>query len=178
MAQPVGEIEQMKYISTVNDHGYVINIDQEDRITVDDQTYEIDFKLLSESGLLSLLLDNLSVEAIVEERDDVWEVLIHGELYSVQVQDERAFRLAKEHGSGFDIRGDVIVKSPMPGLVIEILVGLDQAVEKGEKVVILESMKMENELRSPLDGFVSHIYVEKGANVEKGQALITIASQP
>ncbi len=168
----------MKYISTVKGEKYVIDIDQEGRITVDEQTYEIDVQFLSDSGVLSLLLDKHSIEAIVEERDDTWEVLIHGELYTVLVQDERAFRLEKEQGTSFDVSGDAIVKSPMPGLIIDILVEAGQSVEQGEKVVILESMKMENELRSSRDGVVAHVYVSPGASVEKGQALVAISSPP
>lgn len=167
----------MKYICTVKGEKYVIDIDQEGRITVDEQTHEIDVQFLSNSGVLSLLLDKHSIEAIVEERDDTWEVLIHGELYSVLVQDERAFRLAKERGTSFDVSGDAIVNSPMPGLIIDILVEVGQSVEQGEKMVVLESMKMENELRSPRDGVVAHVYVIPGASVEKGQALVTISSQ-
>lgn len=168
----------MKYITTVNGDKYEIDIDQEDRITVDSKTYETDVQFLSDSGVLSLLLNNHSVEAIVEQREDSWEVLIHGELYTVLVQDERAFRLAKERGSSFEVSGDAIIKSPMPGLIIDILVDVGQSVKKGEQIVVLESMKMENELRSPRDGVVSHIYVSPGAGVEKGQALVTIVNPP
>lgn len=168
----------MKYITTVNGDKYEIDIDQEDRITVDSKTYETDVQFLSDSGVLSLLLNNHSVEAIVEQREGSWEVLIHGELYTVLVQDERAFRLAKERGSSFEVSGDAIIKSPMPGLIIDILVDVGQSVKKGEQIVVLESMKMENELRSPRDGVVSHIYVTPGAGVEKGQALVTIVNPP
>lgn len=178
MAQSLGEIKSMKYVSIINGEQYEIDIDQDDQISVNGQTYNIDFKSLSDSGVLSLLLDNTSIEAIVEQREDNWEVLILGELYSVEVQDERAFRLAKERGTTFDVKGDAIIRSPMPGLIIDIPVKIGQQVEKGEKVVVLESMKMENELRSPREGTVSQISVEIGAGVEKGQALVTISSNP
>ncbi len=168
----------MKYISTVNGKKYEIDIDQESQITVDDKTYDIDVKFLSDSGVLSMLLDNHSMEASVEEREGSWEVLIKGELYTVLVQDERAFRLAKERGVSFDVSGDAVVKSPMPGLIIDVLVETGQNVEKGEKVVVLESMKMENELRSPRDGIVTHVNIDPGATVEKGQALVTISHLP
>ena len=176
MAQPLGEIESMKYISIINGEKYEIDIDQEDHITVNDHPHKVDVEFLSDTGLLSLLLDNQSIEAIVEQREDSWEVLIQGELYTVLVQDERAFRLAKERGTSFDVSGDAIVKSPMPGLIIEVLVEVGPMVEKGEKVVVLESRKMENELRSPREGEVTHISPGPGESVEKGQALVTISS--
>jgi biotin carboxyl carrier protein len=117
------------------------------------------------------------MEAIVEERDNAWEVLIHGELYTVQVQDERAYWLAKARGTAVEFTGVVTVKSPMPGLIISVPVSEGQVVGKGDKVIILESMKMENELRSPRDGVVTQILVEQGASVEKDQALVTIGDQ-
>lgn len=177
MAEPLGKVASMKYITTVNDKEYVIEIDRDDQITVDGQEYQINFQQLAEGGLLSLLLDNHSLEAIVEEREQAWEVLIEGELYTVQVQDERAYRLARARGSVAELKGEVNVISPMPGLIIEVPVQEDQAVKKGDKVVILESMKMENELRAPRDGIIKRVWVENGASVEKNQVLITIGDE-
>jgi biotin carboxyl carrier protein len=164
----------MKYITTVNDQQYTIEVDQEGSISVDGDGYEIDFQQLSEGGILSLLLNKQSLEAIVEERDGSWEVLIHGELYSVQVQDERAYRLAKARGVTAEVVGEASIKSPMPGLIIAVPVAEGQAVRKGEQIVILESMKMENELRAPRDGLVKRLFVKPGDSVEKGQPLATI----
>jgi biotin carboxyl carrier protein len=167
----------VKYITTVNDQEFIIEIDQEGQIMVGGRPYEVDFQQLSEGGILSLLLDNHSLEAIVEERDQAWEVLIHGELYTVHVQDERAYRLAKARGTTAKVTGEATIKSPMPGLIIAVTVQQGQSVHKGDKVVILESMKMENELRTPRDGIVKHIFVESGASVEKNQLLVTIGDE-
>ncbi|MDX1616602.1 MAG: biotin/lipoyl-containing protein [Candidatus Promineifilaceae bacterium] len=164
----------MKYMSTVNGREYVIQIDEAGQITVDGEAYAVDFEVLSEGGILSLLINNHSLEAIVEERDDHWEVLIHGELYSVSVQDERAYRLAKARGATTLVTGEVSIKSPMPGTIISVVVEPGQEVSKGDKIVILESMKMENELRAPRDGVVKAINVKAGANVEKDQILAVI----
>lgn len=168
----------MKYISIVGDNEYVIEIDQEGQVQVNDQPLSVDFQQLTEGGIISLLIDNRSLEAIVEERNDHWEVLIRGELYSVAVQDERAYRLGKARGLSNDITGEALMKSPMPGLIIAVSVTEGQAVAKGDQVIILESMKMENELRSPRDGVVKHIYVESGATVEKNQILVSIGDPP
>jgi biotin carboxyl carrier protein len=67
------------------------------------------------------------------------------------------------------------VKAPMPGLIIRVLVEVGDTVERNEKVVILESMKMENELRSPREGVVTAVRVTPGASVEKDQILILIS---
>ena len=137
----------MKYITTVNGKEYTIVIDQEETITVNGEEHHIDFQQMSQGGPLSLLIDNRSLEAIVDERDDAWEVLLHGDLYTVQVQDERSYRLAQARG--------------------------DQ-VSEGQTVVILESMKMENELRAARHGVVTQVRVAAGDSVEKNQDLVTI----
>lgn len=164
----------MKYITSVNGQEYIIEIDQDDEITVNGERHGIDFQQLSEGGTLSLLIDHRSLEAIVEERDDAWEVLLHGELYTVQVQDERAYRLAQARGQLADASGAVVIRSPMPGLILNVLVEEGARVEKGETVVILESMKMENELKASRDGVVTRVHVSNGDSVEKNQELVAI----
>jgi len=164
----------MKYITTVDNHEFTIELNPNNQILVNGEPYTLDFEQMADSGVYSLLLNNHSVQAMVEERDKVYEVQILGELYQVQVQDERAYRLAQARGSIADTHGEALVKSPMPGIILKVLVADGQAVTKGDKVIILESMKMENELRAPRDGLVHHVSVAAGASVEKGQVLVTI----
>ncbi len=164
----------MKYFATVNDESFEIEIDRDDQIVVDGEPFTIDFQRLAEAGVASLLLNNRSIEAHVEERDEMWEVLILGEVYEVQVQDERSHRLAMVRGGATAVTGDASVNSPMPGIIIATPIAEGDSVTKGQTVVILESMKMENELNAPRDGVVTRIHVEAGASVEKGQILVTI----
>jgi biotin carboxyl carrier protein len=164
----------MKYITTIGDEEFVIEIDHEHEILVDGVRYDTDFQPSPEGNTFSLLLNNRSLEGVVEERDELWQILIRGELYEVQVQDERAYRLAKARGSVTLVTGDAPINSPMPGIIIDVPVTEGEAVSKGDKVIILESMKMENELRAPRDGIVGRVFVEAGANVEKGQPLVVI----
>lgn len=152
----------------------MIEIDQDDTILVNGVLYRVDFRQLPEGSVFSLLLDNRSFEAAVEEREGFWEVLIRGELYPVRVQDERAYRLSKARGKGSAVTGEAMVKSPMPGIIVSVSVGVGDEVQKGDKVVILESMKMENELRAPRNGRITRVNVEKGTNVEKDQVLVVI----
>jgi biotin carboxyl carrier protein len=164
----------MKYITTVNDEEFIIEIEHNNQIVVNGERYEIDFQHLPEADALSLLLNHQSLEAVVEARDDVWEVLTKGELYTVKVQDERAYRLAKARGVASDVAGEVQIKSPMPGLIVAVPVVEGDMVQKGDKIIILESMKMENELRAPKSGVVARVNVAQGASVEKDQVLMVI----
>lgn len=164
----------MKYITRVNGQEYVIEIDQDHEITVNGERHHIDFEELVESGTLSLLIDHRSLEAIVEEREHTWEVLLHGELYTVQVQDERAYRLAQARGQLSDVSEAVVVRSPMPGVILDVLVEQGTIVQQGQTIAILESMKMENELRAGRDGMITRVHVSKGDNVDKNQELVAI----
>lgn len=163
----------MKYYATVEDQEYIIEINP-DEILVNGERYSYDFQALSEAGLVSLVLNNHSLEAVVEERDGVSEVLISGELYTVRVQDERAYRLAKARGTIQSATGEATIKSPMPGIIIATPVAEGDEVRKGDKIIILESMKMENELKAPRDGVMLVVAVEPGTSVEKGQILAVI----
>lgn len=165
----------MKYIATVKDREYTIEIDPDKGILIDGEPQEIDFRQLPSGGVTSLLMNHRSVSAVVEERSDHWEVLIEGELYTVRVQDERAYRLERMRSIGLTVDGEAIVSSPMPGIIVSVPVKIGDIVRHGDKVVILESMKMENELRAPCDGVITHILVNAGASVEKDQPLVGIS---
>ncbi|MBI5712499.1 MAG: acetyl-CoA carboxylase biotin carboxyl carrier protein subunit [Chloroflexi bacterium] len=102
-------------------------------------------------------------------------MLLRGDLYDVKVEDERAVRLAKSAGGAVAQSGDFHLKSPMPGLIVAIVVNEGQTVKKGDILVILESMKMQNELKSPREGTVSRLKAKGGDTVEQNQILLTVS---
>jgi biotin carboxyl carrier protein len=167
----------MKYTARTRNNEFIIEIGQDGQVAINGELFDIDFQQIPGSGVASLLLDNRSLEAVVEERNGHWEVLIKGELYTVTVDDERTQRLAQARGSIAALDGEVIVKSPMPGIIVAVPVNRGDSVCKGDKVVILESMKMENELRAPMDGIITQIRVQAGDNVEKDQFLLAISNE-
>ncbi|MGF7398176.1 biotin/lipoyl-containing protein [Thermoanaerobacterium thermosaccharolyticum] len=72
------------------------------------------------------------------------------------------------------IDGAATVNAPMPGTILDIKVGLGQTVKRGDVLIILEAMKMENEITSPYDGVVASINVSKGASVNTGDILLSL----
>jgi biotin carboxyl carrier protein len=99
---------------------------------------------------------------------------LRGTLYELQVEDERERRLRASMGAGPVEYGEFHLRSPMPGLVVAIPVEEGQAVHKGDVLVILESMKMQNELKSPRDGKVSRVRIQPGDNVEQKETLLSV----
>lgn len=164
----------MKYEVTVGENVYIIEVNREGEITFDGEVHAIDFAPIGESGLYSLLVNNASFEALVEQRDDRWQVLMQGYLYEVEVLDERSQLLRARSTSLVPDSGELLIKAPMPGLVVDVSVEVGQEVEAGQKVVILESMKMENELKSPRAGQVERVQVKAGDSVEQDQVLVVV----
>lgn len=164
----------MKYITTIDNHEYTIEIIDESHIIVDGVAYEVDFETISGQPVFSLLLDGDSHEAYVYPDEDQWEVVIQGVLYPVFVEDERERRLRSSFGSGPAPTGEFYLKAPMPGMVISVPVEAGQKIAQGDVLVILESMKMQNELKSPRDGVISRVRVKVGDSVERKQTLLSV----
>lgn len=164
----------MKYITTVNNNEYSIELLDNKQILVNGEPYELDFQMLGSGGLVSLLLNQRSFEGAVDAQAEGWQVLLHGEVYEATVQDERVYRLAQARGELAADTGEVQVKSPMPGVIVKTPVQVGDAVKQGQTVVILESMKMENELKATRDAVVLAVKVSPGQAVEKNELLLVI----
>ena len=164
----------MKYISTVNDVEYLIEIIDERHISVNGQTLTVDFNSVNGQPVYSLLVDGVSAEAFVYPGEEKWEVLLMGRQFQVMVEDERDKRLRAAAGGSVSEAGEYHLRAPMPGMVVSILVEEGQKVEKGQVLLILESMKMQNELKSPRAGTIGRLRVKAGESVEQRQTLLSV----
>ena len=163
----------MKYITTVNGHSFEVEIKNDGHVVINGEDKTVDFQTIS-PALFSAIIDHASFEALVEERDETYNVLIHGTLYEVQVMDERQQRLLRA-SAGFEAgKGEISIKSPMPGLIVAVPVSEGQEIKQGDAVCVLESMKMENEIKAPRAGVIGRIHVAKGERVEQNKVLLTI----
>ena len=164
----------MKYITTVEDKQFVVEIVDEKHVSVDGKLYEIDFESVSGQPVYSLIVDGRSHESYVYQGEDNWQVLLRGRLYPITVEDEREKRLRAAAGGGVAETGEFHLRAPMPGLVVAIPVTEGQEIKKGQVILILESMKMQNELKAPRDGTVGRIRVKAGESVEQKQTLLSV----
>lgn len=163
----------MKYATTIGERTYLIEINRDGEVTVDGVPSPIDLRAIDEVTY-SLLIDHASHEALVELDGEQVDVLLGGRFYQAHVLDERARRLSPASGGSGSTSGEVLIKSPMPGLIVAIPVGEGQPVQKGQTILVLESMKMENELKAPRDGTVAAIKVAVRQNVEQHQVLVIL----
>jgi biotin carboxyl carrier protein len=168
----------VKYFATIDNQTYEINVEGSGKITVDGVDVTSDMQRIGRLDLYSLLVDNVSHEVFVEEgnsnQPNVYGVLVSGARYLVRVQDERSRRLALADRSLKPPAGELIIKAPIPGLVINVAVTPGQVVAEGDSLIILEAMKMENELRAPREGTVHEVRVAPGDLVALGQVLLSV----
>jgi biotin carboxyl carrier protein len=164
----------MKYIAAIDGREFMIEILDEGHILVDGQPQTVDFISVGGGLIYSLLVGGESFEVHVYPEEDVWQVIVQGSQYTARVEDERERRLKAASGSRVAEQGEIQVKAPMPGLVVAIPVQEGDEVKKGDVLVVLESMKMQNELKAPRDGMIERIRVAPRDSVEQKQTLLTL----
>lgn len=166
----------MYKVKVNNTHEHTIVLDNNHPITgsIDSALFELDV-LKSKEGLYHVIKNNKSytVEVVkIDKIEKTVQLKINGTIYNSQLKD-KFDELLKD--LGFDkllVTKVNEIKAPMPGLVLNIVVAPGDVVKKGDVVIVLEAMKMENNLKSPADGVVKKIAVQKGNAVEKNQILI------
>jgi biotin carboxyl carrier protein len=124
--------------------------------------------------LRQLILGSRVLTALVEGGEGEYTVVTDGEPYAVRVEDERAARLARASAAHRPTSSVASVTAPMPGLVVAVHVEPGQSVAKGAGLVVLQAMKMENELIAREDGTVKEVLVSPGQTVDQGQKLVTL----
>lgn len=124
-----------------------------------------------EPGVYSILLDGRSYEARVEAGNACWIVFIDGHRFEVVVRDPR--RWSRRSGAT-GAEGRQNVTAPMPGKVVRVLVSRGDPVVPGQGLVVVEAMKMQNEMKAAKPGRVVALPVREGATVGAGEVLATI----
>jgi len=110
-----------------------------------------------------------------ERRDGIWHVEIEGRTYRVRVDDERAHRIRELTAGIAPESGEVELRAPMPGLVVRVAVAPGDEVRAGDGLIVMEAMKMENELKAERDGVVEAVHVSVGQTVDRDDLLVTFA---
>ena len=166
----------MKYVVSIGGSSRVVELDG-DRVLVDGRPVDASVAQPDGSPIASLLMDGASVTTLARRASKgSWRIEFQGRSFDVEVLDERAARirdLAEIHGGTTRVAS---LKAPMPGLVVKVEVAAGDVVEAGQGLVIVEAMKMENELKAADSGTVDQVLVEPGQAVEKDQVLIQFES--
>ncbi len=167
----------MKFKAHLNDTDHEIAVDLGDSsvtASIDGRPYELQVRKLSSGEYLVLHGTNV-FRCRVEQKQDSrqsFEVSLHGHGYDIKVIDPK--RLRSGQASAAHEHGSAEVVSPMRGKIVRVLVEQGGQVEAGDGIVVVEAMKMQNELKSPKAGVVASLSAEAGATVSAGDVLAVI----
>ncbi len=181
-------------VTTLHGQEYHIETGEDnhlEKITLDGQTHSIDWKQLASlatdakghvevGGHYSLIIEGKTYEVFArrvtrsdEKNGQTYEIYIDGQRFEVKAEDERT-RVLAGLIKGSDHSGEAIIYAPMPGLVVGVLLEVEAEVSSGQPVIVLEAMKMENDLASPITGKIKEILISKGQTVDLGDVLVVI----
>ena len=167
----------MRYFATLNGKERTIDLEHlggtQFRIVIDGGTPAIVDGARVEGSVIHMLRGTESHDVDVEEDGDALNLLVGDDVVNLELVDERKKRLKSAKSAGGS-EGKALVRAPMPGKVVKVLVEAGAEVAEGAGLIIIEAMKMENELRSPRAGKVTGIFVKEGQTVEGKTELVTI----
>ncbi|USN51955.1 MAG: acetyl-CoA carboxylase biotin carboxyl carrier protein subunit [Myxococcales bacterium] len=133
------------------------------------------------SEIVTALIDNKSYDLEVDDQDQSSDPLdgrltirVRGRIVRLEMLEERRKKMKDAQSSQFSHAGLAQIQSPMPGKVLRYLVSEGDEVKEGQGIVVIEAMKMENELQSPKEGLVKSISSSEGATVSSGALLMVI----
>tara|TARA_R110002096_G_scaffold324349_1_gene518369 strand:+ start:14083 stop:14589 length:507 start_codon:yes stop_codon:yes gene_type:complete len=164
----------MKFEAKVSEEPLEIEIsEKEQTFSVGNLTGDFEFtqqngRFLLRTGTKLYKIDNVSYDG-----SDI-EFSINGSWHKVNVKDDQELLLDKLGFKTGNAVAEGVLKAPMPGKILDILIAEGDSVTKAQPLVILEAMKMENELKSPVDGVISSISVEVGQSLEKNTIILEI----
>ena len=143
------------------------------RVSVDGQVIDADAKIVAHSTV-SVLIGGQSFEVhVTPSLDGKLKLQTGPHEFTAEVQDPRAWQ-GRRHGA-VEAEGRQQIVAPMPGKVIRVLVGTGDEVEAGQGLVVVEAMKMQNEIRSPKKGKIERLQVKEGQAVNAGEVLCVVS---
>ena len=177
------QLQENEYLATIDGHELKVSFLESGRVAVNGKEYSVDFQL-SRPGEYSLLLDvkSFRVSTILSKNvngslsfQQSLYITLSSKQFKIDIDDKRSL-LFKSFSETTNAKNDLsTLQSPMPGLVVKIEVKEGDEVQAGQGLVVLEAMKMENELKATDKGKVTAIHVKAGQTVDKSQSLLTIS---
>lgn len=165
----------MIYIVTVNGTRRTVER-EDDRLTMDGSSFSASLNEVAGTPLRLVTVGDEVYRVIIRQRAGrgAYQLWLDGHVYDVEALDERARSIRDLSAAATGPTGPGPLIAPMPGLIVRITVAEGDVVHTGQGMIVMEAMKMENELRASGSGTVKHITVSEGSAVEKGAVLIEL----
>lgn len=164
-----------EFVSRTDKSKFIIRFLDENSASVNDSEIEYSIKKLSSNNYVVSFKNKIFLCSIIENNNSILEISVNGNLIKVSTNTLIADK-AQELIKGKDKADSVgmVVKAPMPGMILKIKKKDGETVERGETVMILEAMKMENEIRAPIGGTLHFNSIKEGTSIEKNVKLFEI----
>jgi len=162
------------FVVTLNDKKKTISFSGNSHLLIDDYKVDCELTLLSGHTYLLRVNDKFFEIAVDKIGNGNYSLMIEGQNYETIIRSDLQEKVSEILQQKSSAHKKTEVKAPMPGMILKIKKELNEKVLQGETILILEAMKMENDLRSPRSGILSEIMVKEGSTVEKGVILFTI----
>ncbi len=177
---------KMTFIAVADQTEHRIVVDDHDKedgvysVELDGKIYLIDAQTMP-SEIVSALIDHKSYDLDLDDKDQSNDPLdgrlairVRGRVVRLEMLEERRKKMKDSQSSQFSHSGIISIKSPMPGKILRYLVSEGEEVKEGQGLVVVEAMKMENELQAPKSGHVKSISSSPGSTVDGGMVLLVI----
>jgi biotin carboxyl carrier protein len=166
----------VKYDVTVNGCPFEIEIEHERLVRVNGRPLYIELEKLGGVPVYSLALEDTGYVVLVEEQQDKYQVEVEGRLYPVRVENQRPLLYPPKIECTDEGASCTVISAPLAGHLVAVQVAAGDRVEIGQVVAVVESMKMQMELRSAKAGIVDTVHRLPGQDVGQGEALVTVGS--
>ena len=163
-----------KFTARIDGQEFVIEHDGQ-TVVVNGAVVDVERLRLGDTRVLRIGSRHYDVSAFRREEDGSRHLLLNGKSIRIQLEDEVASLLKSFGGDKATKIHSAVLRSPMPGKITRVLVREGELIEAGQGVLILEAMKMENEIKAPAAGIVKSVLVSESDAVEKNAALIEIS---
>ena len=165
----------MRFVATVDGASQPVEVTGGDgryRLTIGGEVWDVDARP-SAQGITSLLIGGVSYVADVTDRDGACVVEVAGETYVIDVEEE-ARHIIRTRGGAAGGDGSQVLKSPMPGRITQVVVHPGDRVNQGDTLLVIEAMKMQNEVKAGAGGVVAEVRVQVGQAVNVGEVLMIL----
>jgi biotin carboxyl carrier protein len=166
----------VKYCVTVDGYAFEIEVEHDRLVRVNGHPLYIELEKLGGVPVYSLALEDTGYVVFVEEQQDEYRVEVQGRMYPVRVQNQRPLLSPPEISCADGDAGCTVICAPLAGHLVAVPVAAGDRVEAGQVVAVVESMKMQMELRSAGPGIVDRVHRSPGQDVGQGEALVTIGT--
>ncbi|MFA7227966.1 MAG: acetyl-CoA carboxylase biotin carboxyl carrier protein subunit [Melioribacteraceae bacterium] len=163
-----------EFIVTINQRKYSVKVSDDGEVSIGEKSFKADLSSIADNAYVIRINDRVFEITSNKLEKERFGIIIDACYFDTSVRtllQEQANELQKNK-SKLNHHSDV--KAPMPGLLLKLKVKIGDEIKLGDSILILEAMKMENELRSPASGIVKNIFFQEGQSVEKDSIILTI----